>query len=59
MIIEKKKKKESSFDVLVSGFVALWAFSGRGSAYKREDDGPERFLNNDFRMDRWALESCV
>lgn len=59
MIIEIKKKKKSSFDVLVSGSVALWAFSGRGSAYKREDDGPERFMNNDFRMDWRALESCV
>lgn len=35
----------------------VWAFSERGSAYKREDEGPERSLNNDFRMHRRALES--
>lgn len=46
------------FHTIGAGFCGtVWAASETGSAYKREDGGPFRCLENDYNMHRRAIQS--
>lgn len=52
-----KKWNKSTLRTIGQGFCGtVWA-SEKGPAYKREDGGPERSLQNDFKMHQRALQS--